>query len=289
MSNEEIIAAINAGGNRQQLMGELWQQNKGLIYKIANQYSGLSEFDDLTQTGFLGLDAAARHYDASAGANFATYAVFWIKQAMQRYLDNCGTVVRLPVKMREKVSQYQKAREELTRELGREPNIGKLCRKLRIYPEALEDIQKAASMTAAASLDKPIDTGDSTGGTLEELTPDRRNDIADAENRLYHEQLAHDLWDCVDSLPDKQPDVLRARYQQGATLEQTAELTGISKENARCQERRALNALRYGKNRARLSPYYDEIRSAAMRGVGVERFRTTWTSATEYTAMRLWD
>lgn len=288
MSNEEIIAAIGAGGNRQQLMCELWQQNSGLIHSIVRKYAALAEIDDLKQTAYIGLDAAARHFNASRGTAFTTVAADWIKQALRRYLDDCGSTVRIPSYMRQKISRCQKARAELAAELGREPGAAELCGKLNCAADDLEAVQIAARAAAPASLDKPTETGDSAGNTLAELLPDRRNNIAEAECRLYHEQLARDLWECVDSLPEKQPDILRARYQQGLTVAAAGQQTGISKEEARKQENRALRALSYGTYRRRLSPYFDEIRSAAMCGVGAARFAVTWTSATEREALNLW-
>lgn len=111
----------------------------------------------------------------------------------------------------------------------------------------------------------------------------------DVIHRVQQEQLKETLWRCVDGLEGRQPDVIRKRYIDNKTLNEIAEDYGVSRERIRQEEAKGLRELRKPRNQKWLKPYLDDVRSSAMCGVGVEHFRRTWTSATEYTAMRLFD
>lgn len=123
MTNEQLVALIRAGDDEANNMLQLWQQNKGFIYKLAKRYSGYAELEDLTQEGYLGLCEAVHQYDLDMGVPFINYAAFWIKQAMRRYIDNCSSVVRIPVHAKEDIREYQKVLKEYWKYYGHEPWI----------------------------------------------------------------------------------------------------------------------------------------------------------------------
>lgn len=156
MDNEQLAARIRAGENEAANMLTLWEQNKGFINKMALKYSGYAEIDDLMQEGYLGLCEAVRHYDAEQGASFIHYAAFWIKQTMQRYVDNCGSVVRIPPGARQEIRQYEKVKREYRKYYGMWPSEYALCALLDVEPEKLLSIQKAAQMGRIQSLSAPI-------------------------------------------------------------------------------------------------------------------------------------
>lgn len=96
-SNEQIVLKIKSKEDVIENMLFLWQQNQGFVHKMAVRYSGFAEVEDLKQEAYIGLCAAVEHYDEEKGVPFVNYAGFWIKQIMQRYIDNCGSTVRIPV------------------------------------------------------------------------------------------------------------------------------------------------------------------------------------------------
>ena len=89
MTNEEIM--------------QLWEAHRPFVYKIALRYTVQAEIDDLLQEGYLGFYAAATRFDGSVGTSFLTYAGFWVRQRMRRYIENCCSVVRISSGMAEKV------------------------------------------------------------------------------------------------------------------------------------------------------------------------------------------
>ena len=112
MTNEQLVARIQAHENEAENMLQLYNQNRGIIYKIAMKYQGYAEIEDLMQEGYIGLCYAVQHYNAEQYNSFIHYAAFWIKQVMLRYIDNCCSVVRIPVNARNEILQYKKIHSE---------------------------------------------------------------------------------------------------------------------------------------------------------------------------------
>ena len=106
MTNEQLVARIQVGEDTAVNMLQLWEQNQRFIGMIAVKYSGYAEMDDLKQEGYLALCEAVRHYNPDQGVPFINYAAFYIRQGMQRYIENSGNCIRIPVH-RQQLSQQQ--------------------------------------------------------------------------------------------------------------------------------------------------------------------------------------
>lgn len=85
MTNEELVALIQAGDHVQDNMGQLYQQNREFIVKIALPYSKSVELEDLVQEAYFGLEKAVQRYDPTTGFKFLTYAEDCIRGTIQRY------------------------------------------------------------------------------------------------------------------------------------------------------------------------------------------------------------
>lgn len=118
MTNEILVELIQAGENTADNMQKLWEQNRGMIWKLAQQYRNKAEIEDLMQEGFIGLCNAVDAWQPDAGASFLHYAVFWIKQGMRRYIDDCGYTVRIPVGQRERIGKYNRICQQYRAKLG---------------------------------------------------------------------------------------------------------------------------------------------------------------------------
>lgn len=106
--------------------------------------------------------------------------------------------------------------------------------------------------------------------------------------RMQHEQLKAILWECVDSLPGRQPKVIRKQYQDNMTMTEIGREYGVSCEAVRQDQSKALRELRKPKRSNRLRPFLpeeDRIYSMGLVGNGAERFNRTWTSSTERTVI----
>lgn len=143
VTNEQLVALIRAGENEADNMLKLWNRNKGFVFKTAKKYSGYAEMDDLMQEGYLGLCEAVRYYDAEKGVPFINYAALWIRQVMQRYIDNTGNAVRIPVHIGALVRKYKKLKSEYFKYYGMKPSDRELSAFLGVSEEKLEDVKKS--------------------------------------------------------------------------------------------------------------------------------------------------
>lgn len=287
MTNEQLVIRIKAGEDVADHMEQLYSQVRRFIHVMARKFHVEEELEDLEQEGYLALYDAIDGYDPDHGVKFLTYAEYWIRQRMQRYLQVNGSCMRLPVHCREKVRQYERFVSEYEREHGQKPSEWETAASLGFTLQQVEDIRKSACMAKMGSLDSPVkglDGGEDA--TVGELVADPADLEADVLDQVQHEQLCSVLWECVDSLEGRQPEVIRKRYQEGLTMAAIGADCGVTTETIRQMERKALRALRGGRNRKKLLPFM-EIYGMALTGNGVGRFNRTWTSSTERVA--LWD
>lgn len=286
MENEQLVIRINAGIDTAANMLQLWQQTQGYICKIVNSYKEYAEEEDLQQEGYLGLSEAVTHYNQDEGVPFITYAGYWIRQRIVRYIKSNGTV-RLPEHMQGSIQKYKTMLSKWQRDLGRKPSNREICHYLCISQEKLENIEKAARMGKISSLDVPV--GEDEDCSMYDLLPGSGNEEETVLDKVQHEQLCAVLWPMVDSLPGEQPDVLRARYHEGRTLKYIAQERGTTLEAIRQQEQKGLRELRKPSRSCQLRPFLevDRLYSMALQGNGVENFQRTWTSSTERVA--LWE
>lgn len=291
MTNEQLAARIRAGENVGNNMAVLYDQVKDFIHAMAYKYHGQGELEDLEQEGFLALYDAIDHYEADQGVKFLTYASHWIRQRMQKYIQNTGSPLRLSAGRQEAIRKYRKFCTEFQAEQGCKPTEAELCRSLWLTLEQLREIQYDACMTAVKSLDAPIKGAEGEEDTtLGELAASAADPCEELLDRLEQEELCSVLWQCVDSLPGKQPDVIRSRYKDNLTMKQCGQFCGISEAEVRKQQLKALRSLRSGENAKKLRPFLPEdawIYSGALIGNGVEWFNHTWTSSTERVALEL--
>lgn len=98
MTNEELVALIQAGVDVQENMAQLYQQNRRFITKIALPYSNTCELEDLVQEAYFGLEKAAKKFEPDRGFKFLTYAENWIRQVIHRYCQNNGNLMCNPNK-----------------------------------------------------------------------------------------------------------------------------------------------------------------------------------------------
>lgn len=291
MTNEQLAVRIRAGENVGDNMAILYDQVKDFIHAMAYKYHGQGELEDLEQEGFLALYDAIDHYEADQGVKFLTYASHWIRQRMQKYIQNTGSPLRLSAGRQKAIRKYRKFCTEFQTEQGRKPTEAELCRSLWLTLEQLREIQYDACMTAVKSLDAPIKGAEGEEDTtLGELAASAADPCEELLDRLEQEELCSILWQCVDGLPGKQPDVIRSRYKDNMTMKQCGQFCGISEAEVRKQQLKALRSLRSGENAKKLRPFLPGdawIYSGALIGNGVDHFNQTWTSSTERVALEL--
>lgn len=293
MTNEQLVIRIKAGENVADNMEQLYTQVCRFIHSIAWKYRESGEMEDLEQEGYLALYPAIDGYDPDQGAKFLTYAEYYIRQRMTRYLQQNGSALRIPVGQDERIRKYKRFCNSFQLEHGRKPSDRETAALMGFTLEQVRSIQETACMATLASLDSPvagIDGGEDA--TLGDLVSSGDDLEGDALDRLDHERLCSILWDCVDSLEGQQPDVLRQRYQGGLTLSEIGHKHGTTPEAVRQIHAKALRELRKPRHCDRLRPFLpgaDRIYNMALHGNGAEQFNRTWTSSTERVALKVMD
>ena len=291
LTNEQLAARIRAGEDVAQNMAQLYDQMKGFIRTMAWKFRHSGMMEDLEQEGFLALYAAVDGYDPAQGASFLSYAKYHIMAKMVRYIQENRAGIRLSAYAQERQREYKRFCNAFQMARGREPSEATTAVFLGLTLEQVRQAKESARMASLASLDSPItgtDGGEDT--TVGDLVASAWNLEDEALDRIQQEELSRVIWECVDSLPDRLPEVIRRRYQGGETLRQIGEAVGLSTERVRQMEGKALRELRKPSRSERLRPFLPEaerVYNSALKGVGASCFNHTWTSSTEREALRL--
>ena len=287
MTNEELVHEYQAG-NRE-VIEQLYLQNSGMIEKIVRRYSGVEELEDLRQESYFGLVKAAELWNPEKETAFLTYAIYWIRAVIGRYIEECGGVVRIPSYKRALIGRYYRTRNSYRVRFGRDPSDRELCAALDITKDQLMELKKDIQAARIRSTSEPIG-GEDDDLTLEDTLAAAGDPIEEALERMQHEQLSAELWSCVDDLEPRESAVIRSRYgnEQALTLKECGENLGVSVERVRQVEAAALRKLSKPRYTKRILPYLDDgtAYSWGMRGTGRGVFERSG-SVQERAMMRL--
>lgn len=235
----------------------LVKSNLRLVLKIAGRYkNGGMQMADLIQEGNLGLMRAIEKFDYKRGYKFATYAVWWIRQSINRALADQARTIRVPVHMNESVNRLRQTRRYLERELGRPITSGDIAKKLGISLERVEKIQNVVK--DPLSLDAPI--GDEGDCFLGDFVSSVGSD--DPMQEVEHADLSEKIKNVLSSLSPREETIIRMRFGLGEerdyTLEEIGEGLDVTRERIRQIEAKALSRLRHPVRAKNLEGFLDE-------------------------------
>ncbi len=219
----------------------LVEANLRLVVKIAKSYAVRDvNFIDLIQEGNIGLIKAASKYDYSKNVRFSTYAAWWIKQAMVRFLSSKRRPIRLPHRKEETLKKIQKTYNILTQRYLRKPSISEVAEELKMNEE---DIVSILSVTNNfISLDSQLN---SDSGTFHDICEDYSYN---PDSELMAKNLHEDTMRFLEHLLEQERRILLYRFSfyggKKYTLKRIGEKLGISPETVRQIEMRAIKKLR---------------------------------------------
>jgi RNA polymerase primary sigma factor len=221
---------------------KLINSNLRLVIKFARRYRGHGlSLQDLVQEAMIGLIRAAEKFDWRRGYKFSTYAVLWIKQAIQRGLDNTGRPVRIPAHVAQRERTVNRVTAELTATLDRDPTDEEVAAKTKLPLDEVSAVRDLTRVTT--SLDAPVGDGDGDA-TLGDLR-------AESTVRLEDEVVEREQEQAVDTalaaLPQDERRVIQLRFgtggQAAVSVRETARELGVTQARARQLEERALRRL----------------------------------------------
>lgn len=282
MTNEELVFLIRHCDNTKEYFETLYNQNYGLIFDIAKHYAGVCDLDDLMQESFFGLAEAVDTYDSEMGYRFSSYATVCIRYHLLNYLRDHGCSVRIPAHLQQKTKKLNKAIDDYYKVYAKRPSSMELAKSLNMSIEQVEQLLSAAQLLRVKSLNERISADDDIT-ELEDTIPDPVNQYENIENRIQNEQLKKVLWGIVDGLEPIQAETIRARYESGLTLVETAKKLNASVTKVRSAEDKAFRKLRLSKNRSKLKQFLSDenIYSISIQYGGYHRYMNSWTSAPE--------
>jgi RNA polymerase primary sigma factor len=240
-AKEEIELAKRIERGDLEAKDRLINSNLRLVVSLAKKYPTYDlALLDLIQEGIFGLVRAAEKFDWRKGYKFSTYATFWIRQAIQRGIENRARTIRIPSHVGIRQRKIAKAEADLRRELGRDPTDEELAKATGLKRGHLDEAREA--MRTVVSLDRPIGTEEDT--PFGALLP-AEGGGPDEEVAVSLEQEA--VRRAVAQLPDRQREVVRLRYGidggEPRRLSETGRELGISAERVRQIENDALRRL----------------------------------------------
>lgn len=223
---------------------EMINSNLRLVISIARKSVNRGmPLIDLVQEGNMGLMRAVDKFDYRRGYKFATYATWWIRQAVTRALADQGRVIRVPVHTHEKIAYIKRLSRNYASETGREPTHLKLA-ELAGMP--VDQVKKLLNTVAdPVSIDTPI--GEDGAATIGDLIEDRWTQRQD--DVLHHSDIKRLILEAMRYLSPREERVIRLRYginvPDDCTLEQCGEIFGVTRERVRQIEAKALLKLKH--------------------------------------------
>ncbi len=225
---------------------ELIKANLKLVVTIAKKAIHMSNLPiiDLIQEGNVGLMVAVDKFNYKLGYKFATYASWWIKQAMFKAISEQSHCMKIPVYIQETLSKFSKIKREMERENNGQVKNEEVAKKMNIAPDKIDTFLNAYTKTI--SIESGLENSDGKEMNVADIIEDEK---ASATHEVEFDNLRADIWNVISTLKEREQEVVKMRYglddSAKMTLEEIGNIYGVTKECIRQTELRALKKMRF--------------------------------------------
>lgn len=242
---EEYELSLKAKNGDKRAFDRIINSNLRFVVSVAKKYRGHGmALSDLINEGNIGLITALEKFEPEKGYHFISYAVWWVRQSILKALSDKSRAVRLPLNRCNELMQIQKAQSDILHEGTEDENdVALLAARTGFDEELIRDLLQISQ--DMVNLDSRIKSGDDSSSTLAEFleSPDDT-----PEEEIVESSLKDEVSSLLDTLSDKEAEIIRMRYGIGGgkpkTLKEIGNVYGLTKERIRQIEKRALDKLR---------------------------------------------
>ena len=245
--DEEITLGLKVQEKDKKARESLINSNLRLVVFIARKYQNKGmDLLDLINEGNIGLMNAVDKYDPTMGYRFSTYATWWIRQAITRFLEDKSKNIRISSNLHNRIFQLKKIEETLTIKLNRKPTKEELSEALKLSIPQIENIERHLKDMNTVSLNQNI--SDESKDELEDLIMDKKNPspeeiVVDNALKFYVRELLENS-----DLTKRELEIINLRFGLNGnnimTLKEIGKIYHLSGSRIGHIERKALRKLR---------------------------------------------
>lgn len=284
MTNEQIVEEIRNGVDVTVHMERLYMDNLPLIRRFIQPYTNYEPEEDLLQEAYFGLLEAIKHYESSENVLFMTYARYWIRQQVQKYVTNCGSGIRMSSTYMWKINRYKKSVQKYQQLYSRTPTDQDMADFMGVSVDEIQRIRLYAA--DIQSIDAPIQSQDERLCLSDTLQSDFSLENSTID-KMYEEYQKKELWGIVERYTDnRQQEIIKQHFQEGKTLAGIAMESGQSFQKVRTQKDKGLRQLRIGRAYQEICEKLEVLEARVYRS-GINQFKNRdYTSVVEHLAIR---